>query len=230
MKVLLADDHTLVRQGLSPFIGTLAPEVTIVEADTLDEALAKAEAEGPLDLVLLDLNMPGMNRSEGLRRMREAHPKTPVVILSGSIEADDVHLSAEAGAAGYVPKTLNSTAMVNALRLVLSGERYFPSFAFQPTREPAASAPASPGTGAAAASSGGDAENPLGKLDEREMQIVGMMVNGATNKVIARELGLQEVTIKVHTRKIYRKLGAANRSQAIRIIMESGWSEQMPQA
>ncbi|WP_343869979.1 response regulator transcription factor [Caenispirillum bisanense] len=217
MKVLLADDHTLVRQGLMPFIGMLAPDVAIVEADTLDEALVKAQAEQPLDLVLLDLNMPGMNRLEGLGRLRQALPSTPVVILTGSVEADDVHEAAEAGAAGYIPKTLNSTAMVNALRLVLSGERYFPSFAFQPKR-PVEPAPP-PATTAAS-------DNPLCRLDERERQIVGMMVDGATNKVIAREMGLQEVTIKVHTRKIYRKLGAANRSQAIRIIMESGWAGQ----
>ncbi len=214
MKVLLADDHTLVRQGLMPFIGMLAPDVAIVEADTLDEALARAQTEQPLDLVLLDLNMPGMNRLEGLGRLRQALPTTPVVILTGSVEADDVHEAAEAGAAGYIPKTLNSTAMVNALRLVLSGERYFPSFAFQPKRLAEPVAPVTPVV----------SDNPLCRLDERERQIVGMMVDGATNKVIAREMGLQEVTIKVHTRKIYRKLGAANRSQAIRIIMESGWA------
>ncbi|SOD91771.1 response regulator [Caenispirillum bisanense] len=216
MKVLLADDHTLVRQGLMPFIGLLAADVAIVEADSLDEALVKAEAERPLDLVLLDLNMPGMNRLEGLARIRSALPQTPVVILTGSVAAEDVHEAAEAGASGYIPKTLNSTAMVNALRLVLSGERYFPSFAFQTPRAPEpAAVPAAPAE-----------DNPLGRLDGRERQIVGMMVDGATNKVIARELGLQEVTIKVHTRKIYRKLGAANRSQAIRIIMESGWAER----
>ena len=199
-----------------PFIGLLAAEVAIVEADSLDEARVRAEAEQPLDLVLLDLNMPGMNRLEGLARIRAAMPQTPVVILTGSVAAEDVHEAAEAGASGYIPKTLNSTAMVNALRLVLSGERYFPSFAFHAARAPEPpAAPAAPAE-----------DNPLGRLDDRERQIVGMMVDGATNKVIARELGLQEVTIKVHPRKIYRKLGAANRSQAIRIIMESGWAER----
>ncbi|WP_404382768.1 response regulator [Caenispirillum salinarum] len=227
MKVLLADDHTLVRQGLSPFIGTLGDQVTILEAETLDDAVSRVQADGPVDLVLLDLNMPGMNRMAGMTRMREAAPDAPVVILTGSIDADDVHAAAEAGASGYIPKTLNATAMVNALRLVLSGERYFPSFAFNaPPRTAAVEEPAGAGAGATGAEAGGD--NPLTKLDERETHIVSMMVDGATNKVIARELGLQEVTIKVHTRKIYRKLGAANRSQAIRIIMESGWSARAP--
>lgn len=227
MKVLLADDHTLVRQGLSPFIGTLGDQVTVIEAETLDQAVERVSTEGPMDLVLLDLNMPGMNRMAGLSRMRAVAAETPVVILTGSIDSDDVHAAAEAGVAGYIPKTLNATAMVNALRLVLSGERYFPSFAFSAGPRPAPP----PAEDAADATSAGEAslDNPLAKLDERETHIVSMMVDGATNKVIARELGLQEVTIKVHTRKIYRKLGAANRSQAIRIIMESGWNDRAPQ-
>lgn len=196
--------------------------------------MACVEIDGPVDLVLLDLNMPGMNRMEGLARMRAIAGDTPVVILTGSVEAGDVHAAAEAGAAGYIPKTLNATAMVNALRLVLSGERYFPSFAFNAPRtstpQPSIR-PATTGTPNAtpAIKTNVNGDNPLAKLDERENQIVGMMVDGATNKMIARELGLQEVTIKVHTRKIYRKLGAANRSQAIRIIMESGWMAQPQQ-
>lgn len=211
-----------------PFIGTLGEQVTIIEAENLDEAIRRVEAEGPMDLVLLDLNMPGMNRMAGLNKMRTVAADAPVVILTGSIEADDVHAAAEAGAAGYIPKTLNATAMVNALRLVLSGERYFPSFAFN-TAPRSAGATGVVASGSQAGSTPGpmtgvSADSPLAALDDRETLIVSMMVDGATNKMIARELGLQEVTIKVHTRKIYRKLGAANRSQAIRIIMESGWT------
>lgn len=215
MRVLLADDHTLVRQGLIPFVKMLDAEVDVAEAADVDEALkaARAGAVGGFDLVLLDLKMPGMRGIQGLQAMRQVLPDTPVVILSGSVESSDVIAAADNGAAGYLPKTLNSTAMINALRLVLSGERYFPSFAFNAPRSEKAE-------------DGYADDNPLSRLDERERVILGMVVDGRTNKEIARALDLQEVTIKVQTRNIYRKLGAANRSQAVRIAMENGWRNQ----
>ena len=220
LRLILADDHTLVRQGLLPFLATLDTAVEVLEASDFDEALAKATAEKasgtPLSLILLDLRMPGMRGTTGISRMIEQQPGVPVVILSGSIDAGDVVACAEAGANGYLPKTLSSTAMLNALRLVLSGEKYFPSFAMGAPARPAAemeresTAPSSP--------------SPLlERLEARERVILGMVVDGATNKEIARALDLQEVTIKVQTRNIYRKLGAANRSQAVRIAMENGW-------
>jgi DNA-binding NarL/FixJ family response regulator len=217
MRLLLADDHTLVRQGLMPFFKALDPDVTVIEASCFDTALEAARTQGPMDLILLDLRMPGMHGTRGIDTMIAAFPKTPVVILSGSIESSDVVGAIDHGAAGYLPKTLSSTAMINALRLVLSGERYFPSFAFNAPR-PIVPAPA------AQFADG----NPLAALEDRERTILGMVVNGSTNKEIARALDLQEVTIKVQTRNIYRKLNAANRSQAVRIAMENGWkSEQL---
>ncbi|MFA7431030.1 MAG: response regulator transcription factor [Rhodospirillaceae bacterium] len=217
MRLLLADDHTLVRQGLMPFFKALDPEVEVIEASCFDTALEAARTQGPLDLILLDLRMPGMLGTRGIDMMVAAFPKTPVVILSGSVEASDVVGAIDHGAAGYLPKTLSSTAMINALRLVLSGEKYFPSFAFNAPR-PVAASPAAPFADG----------NPLAALDERERTILGMVVDGRTNKEIARVLDLQEVTIKVQTRNIYRKLNAANRSQAVRIAMENGWkSDQM---
>lgn len=210
MRILLADDHTLVRQGLMPFFKALDPEVEVVEASTFDEAFEVAQASGPLDLILLDLKMPGMRGIQGLTIMQNTYPKVPVVILSGSMESGDVISCADGGASGYLPKTLSATAMINALRLVLSGERYFPSFAFAAPRKPVED-------------EASEASNLLSQLEERERLILGMVVEGRTNKEIARVLELQEVTIKVQTRNIYRKLGAANRSQAVRIAMENGW-------
>lgn len=222
LRLILADDHTLVRQGLLPFLATLDVTVEVLEAADFDEALAKAAAEKvegrPLSLVLLDLRMPGMRGTSGITRMIEQQPGVPVVILSGSIDAGDVVACAEAGANGYLPKTLSSTAMLNALRLVLSGEKYFPSFAMGVPARPAAEMERDSAAPMASAPS-----PLLDRLEARERIILGMVVDGATNKEIARALDLQEVTIKVQTRNIYRKLGAANRSQAVRIAMENGW-------
>jgi DNA-binding NarL/FixJ family response regulator len=213
MRILIADDHTLVRQGLMPFFKALDAAIEVLEAGSLDEAITVAAAAQSLDLILLDLKMPGMRGVQGLTAMRDAHEGIPVVILSGSVDSQDVIECADAGAAGYLPKTLNATAMINALRLVLSGERYFPSFAFSAPRKTAEQQKI-------------DESNPLSHLEERERVILGMVVEGRTNKEIARALELQEVTIKVQTRNIYRKLGAANRSQAVRIAMENGWRSQ----
>jgi DNA-binding NarL/FixJ family response regulator len=213
MRILIADDHTLVRQGLMPFFKALDAAIEVLEAGSLDEAITVAAAAESLDLILLDLKMPGMRGVQGLTAMRDAHEGIPVVILSGSVDSQDVIECADAGAAGYLPKTLNATAMINALRLVLSGERYFPSFAFSTPRKTAEEQKI-------------DQSNPLSHLEERERIILGMVVEGRTNKEIARALELQEVTIKVQTRNIYRKLGAANRSQAVRIAMENGWRSQ----
>lgn len=215
MRLLLADDHTLVRQGLIPFFKALDAEVEVVEASCFDSALEAARTHGPMDIILLDLRMPGMHGTRGIDTMIAAFPRTPVVILSGSVDSADVVGAIDHGAAGYLPKTLSSTAMINALRLVLSGEKYFPSFAFNAPRP----APV-PATGSFRDG------NPLATLEERERSILGMVVDGRTNKEIARALDLQEVTIKVQTRNIYRKLNAANRSQAVRIAMENGWKAE----
>lgn len=214
MQILVADDHKLVRDGLRPFLGELDPSAEILDASTLDEALAAADGASHLGLVLLDLMMPGMNGLNGLELLRAKCPNVPVVIVSGYSSRDHVVAAVQAGAAGFIPKTVSGTAMVNALRLVLSGEKYLPSSTFfedapQPQPPPVKPAGILP---------------PFDKLSRREAEILVLLVDGRTNKEIAIALDLQEITIKVHLRNVYRKIGAANRAQAVRIAMSSGWA------
>ncbi|SCA58029.1 Glycerol metabolism activator AgmR [Candidatus Terasakiella magnetica] len=218
MKILIADDHNLVREGLRPFMEELDPNVTIVEAASFDEAYALADKTTGLDLILMDLKMPGMNGFDGLIKMCDTHTDTPVVILSGHFNRHDVLEAVERGAAGYVPKTISGSAMVNALRLVLSGEKYIPSAAFQDTPEDNDDSPIGRSANNAAPKDG-----PLSRLSDREKEILGHLIEGNTNKEIARKLGLQEITVKVHLRNIYRKMEAANRAQAVRIALQNGW-------
>ena len=217
MKILVADDHKLVRDGLKPFLLELAPDVEVLDAANMDEALAVASAASDLGLVLLDLMMPGMDGLKGLEALRAKCPAVPVVIVSGFSSRDHVVSAVQAGAAGFIPKTVSGTAMVNALRLVLSGEKYLPSSTFfddpgnqmsMPSTAPAKPAGVPP---------------PFDKLSRREAEILALLVEGRTNKEIALCLDLQEITIKVHLRNVYRKIGAANRAQAVRIAMSSGW-------
>ena len=207
MRILVADDHNLVRDGLKPFLYELDPDAVILDAANFDDALVSAKAADELGLVLLDLKMPGMNGLRGVEQMRRAKPNVPVVILSGHVEREEVLAAVRAGASGYIPKTISGQALINALRLVLAGESYLPPSILLDNGAPVAPPPAS----------------PLSTLSARERQILGYLIEGQTNKEIARRLELQEITIKIHLRNVYRKIGAINRAQAVRIAMSAGW-------
>lgn len=218
MQILVADDHKLVRDGLKPFLQELDATAEILDASTLSEALSAIAQAKSLGLVLLDLMMPGMDGLKGLNAVLKQCPGIPVVVVSGFSTRDHVVAAVQAGAAGFIPKTVSGTAMVNALRLVLSGEKYLPSSTFfeeTPQAMPLPR-PASP-------TLTGEIPAPFDKLSRRESEILALLVEGRTNKEIAIALELQEITIKVHLRNVYRKIGAANRAQAVRIAMSSGW-------
>ena len=199
MRIILADDHVLVRDALKSYIERLAEDAVVLAVSSFPEAYSLAQQEVEVDLVILDLRMPGMNGLEGLTRMRSLRPRTPVVIMSGLARPQDISEALEAGAAGFFPKTLNGAALVSAVRLVLAGERFVPS------TDHAGS------TDAAATVVENEATN---SLTTREREVLDLLTKGLSNKEIARKLELQEVTIKLHVRGICRKLGAKNRTQA----------------
>lgn len=197
MRILLADDHVLVRDALKSYIERLADDAQVLVASSFPEAFTLAQRDTALDLVILDLRMPGMNGLEGLTRMRALHPNIPVVIISGLARPQDITDAMAAGAAGFFPKTLNGAALVSAVRLVLAGERFVPS------------------TDHAGADGEARSEDEAtSNLTAREREVLDLLTKGMSNKEIARQLELQEVTIKLHVRGICRKLGAKNRTQA----------------
>ena len=209
MRIVLADDHELVRSGLRFYLERLAPEVTVVEASTLEEAMTAAKT-APTDLIILDLTMPGMNGVAGLEQMRARHPAVPLVVLSGRTGREDIMAALNRGANGYLPKTLNGKAMLAALRLVLSGETYVPSILMDERTR--AGGRASDQSGAVPG---------LDALTERERDVLDFLCQGKSNKEIARDLAIREVTVKVHVGNIMRKLGASNRTQAVRLALDS---------
>jgi len=216
MRVLLADDHRLVREGMRGFLERLDDEVAVVEAEAFDEAVAKVESGDDFDLIILDLVMPGMNGLSGLERMHALCPEVPIVLLTGFFRRDDVGLALARGADGVIPKTLGGMAMVNALKLVIGGEKYVPSRIF---------AKISPSERGLADETGSvfGAEGPLETLTRRQRDVLLCLMRGATNREIADQLGLKEVTVKVHLKGVYRKLGVANRTQAVRLALDAGW-------
>ena len=215
LEILVADDHKLLREGLKPFLRELGDDVAILEAANFSETQGAAATAQDLRLILLDLSMPGMNGMRGVEALHGEHPDVPLVILSGDSRRETVLGAVQAGASGFISKTVSGVAMVNALRLVLSGETYLPSSAISED-DYGVGADSTDGNG------GGErAPSPLDGLTPRDREILALVVEGLTNKEIGRRIGLQEVTIKAHLRSLYRRIGAANRAQAVRIALQS---------
>ncbi|MBC2834407.1 response regulator transcription factor [Paragemmobacter straminiformis] len=204
MRVLLADDHDLVRETLAAFL--LAEGFAEVRAvPDLDAALEAIAGDTVFDIVLLDYTMPGMNGLDGLARAlaaaRAAKLDLPIAIISGTTHRDLAEAALAAGAAGFVPKTLASRAMVAAVQTMASGEIFAPiSLLMQ-------EAPV---------------DQVLAGLTRRETDVLKGICEGKSNKEIARDLDLQEVTVKLHVKTLSRKLGAKNRTHAAMIARDSG--------
>ncbi|MGR3637903.1 MAG: LuxR C-terminal-related transcriptional regulator [Shimia sp.] len=200
MLILIADDHDLLRDTLVAYVQT-AGGIDVLTAPTLDQAMALIHNDGPFDLVLLDYNMPGMNRLEGLRRVLDLPDGPRVALISGEAPRAVVQEAIDAGAAGFVPKTLPAKSLVNAIRFMAAGEQFVPLDLLVPTEHSA---------------------HPMAKhLTKRELQVLEGLTNGKSNKEIARDLELSEPTVKLHVKNLYRKIGASNRTQAALLAREA---------
>ncbi len=208
MKILLADDHTLFREAMLHPLGQLDANAEIFQAGTATQALAIAEAKSDLDLVLLDLNMPGMDGLKAVATFRDRFPELPLVVLSASEEHHDIQTVLDAGAMGFIPKSSSTQVMLGALRLVLSGGPYIPPMLLQ--RAQYAIDPPSSTTARPAATVGG-AED----LTPRQFEVLEALAEGLSNKLIGRKLNLSEGTVKVHLAAIFRALDAKNRTDAV---------------
>lgn len=215
MRILLADDHTLVRENLRDFLHGLAPDVVVLEAETFPEAEKVASRNARLDLIILDLLMPGMDGLAGLRRMLKRKPNVPVVILSGSTRQRDIVGAIEMGAKGFVPKTISGKAMLSALRMILAGETYVPSAVLRVAAE-------NDRDGLRGDLVGGAEDGLAQKLTRRQQQVLDLLVMGHTNKRIAKELDLKEITVKIHLQSVFRKFGVSNRTQAVALALQRG--------
>ncbi|WP_299844603.1 response regulator transcription factor [uncultured Roseovarius sp.] len=197
-KLLLADDHELVRETIADFL-RLQGGFDVVTAQSFDEAISVARAKGPFELVMLDYSMPGMDALSGLARMR-AQTGCPVAILSGTATPDVARRALSSGASGFLPKTLAPQSLVSAVRHMLSGEVYMPLEFLN----------------------NGETNETDVNLTPRERDVLLGITEGKSNKEIARDLDIQEVTVKLHVKTLSRKLGARNRTHAAMLGRDLG--------
>ena len=207
-RALIADDHPLVRDGLRTVLLVTFDSCELFEASTVDEALAVIDREGDFDLVLLDLDMPGMAGLAGLRTMRERFPSLPVVIVSGSTDRSQIAAALAAGAAGFVPKSLRRSAIVTALKTVLAGGVF---------------APDDFGADDIIGSEASAIRARIANLTPAQKIVLQRLVAGRLNKEVAWELGISMTTVKAHVSAILAKLEVFSRTQAVILANRVGF-------
>lgn len=209
VRILIADDHPLVRRALAVSLSALAETVTLDEAGTLDQALSILSDATNIDLVVFDLRMPGSSGLAGLAQVRATAPGVPVVVLTSDENPRLALKALEQGAAGFIPKTAPEPVLLAAIRLVLQGGVYIPSM----VAEHAALADHN-GNGA----DGGDhgRRSPRSALTNRQRDVLALVLEGMSNREIANRFNLSEATVKAHVTAILRAYGVASRAKLIR--------------
>ena len=200
--VLIADDHPLFREALRRVAEEVLPGAACREVAACEDAIAVARGDDGIEVILLDLHMPGMDGLNGLMALRNAAPSVPIIVVSAAEDPATIREAITCGASGFMPKSLSKHDMVAALRLVLEGGVFTPTVANGAGRRQLGSAEAKLAAG-------------ISQLTHQQRIVLQMLVNGQPNKQIAYELGVVESTVKAHVSAILRKLGVHSRTQAV---------------
>ncbi len=203
-KFLVADDHPLFREALRQVIEEFFDEVEIIEVSTLDEALKVASEDFDLDLILLDLRMPGSEGFSGLVAIRNAAPTIPVAIVSASEDPDAIRRGLTCGAFGFITKSSPKARIAEGIKTVLAGETYVPEELESATLE----------TGPRSTLDH-EFQKKFALLTPAELSVLQHLTEGKPNKIIAAELDIKESTVKAHISSVLRKLGVNSRTQAV---------------
>ncbi len=205
LRIVIADDHALVRGGLALLIDMASPGAEVLHANSLGQVTDILSQKGAINLLLLDLMMPGMEGEAGLKTICSSWPDVPVIIVSVKEDIHSIRQCLAAGAMGYLPKTSRSNIIVSAIRLVLEGGIYIPPHVLQLDK-----------------SQSDHNLNPPGSVSEnaltrRQLQVLELIESGKSNKAIAGELGLSTGTVKMHVSGIFKKLNIASRTEAVAV-------------
>lgn len=211
--IVIADDHPLFRGALRQALGGFLEDATVVEAGGLDELVAVLAREPSVDLVLLDLTMPGVQGYSGLIYLRAQHPDIPVVIVSANEDPVVIRRAIGFGASGFVPKSLDIGAIGEAIRAVLAGDAWTPPDVDLHAREDDEAV---------------EISRRLATLTPQQVRVLMMLSEGLLNKQIAYELSVSEATVKAHVSAILQKLGVESRTQAVIAASKVGATAKAP--
>ena len=204
MKVLIVDDHSIVRDGLAALLEQVRPDLEVHQAEDTTVGLQLLDEIGDFDLLILDLLMPGVDGFEAISAFGLKRPDLPVIVLSSSEDPDDVRKAFASGALGYVPKSANQHVLLSAIKLVMNGDLYVPPLVLTKRSE--------------GDTEPGYAPKAVDKiLTPRQLEVLILLCKGDPNKTIAAKLDLSEKTVKVHISWIFRALNVDNRLQAANI-------------
>jgi len=205
MKLLIIDDHSIVRAGLAALLSEPGVAIEVLQAGGAAEGMRQIDANPDLDAVFLDLNMPDVDGFAALDQIGKQRPELPVILLSSSEDPADVRRALAAGALGYLPKSSSPQTMMSVLRLVLAGEVYVPPLLLK--EEPVAN---------------GKADARPQALTGRQGDVLCLLARGLSNKEIGRELLVSERTVKAHVTAVFKSLGVASRAQAVEAARRAG--------
>jgi DNA-binding NarL/FixJ family response regulator len=198
--IIIADDHPLFRGALRQAIGSIMPKARVIEANGMDDLNTALGHERDIDLILLDLTMPGVQGFSGLLSLRAQHPELPVVIVSATEEATVIRRAMEFGASGFIPKSIDIDSIGGAIGAVLAGDIWTPPDVDLSAAEDKETA---------------DLVRRLATLTPQQVRVLTMLSEGLLNKQIAYELSVSEATVKAHVSAILDKLGVDSRTQAV---------------
>ena len=211
MRILVADDHALMRAGIAATLRELDPQAQIAETADAAGTLAALEKCGGCDLALLDLYMPGAGGFELLGKLCDGYPDCRVFVISASESVSDMRRALDRGAAGYIPKSCERPLIRSAIELVLSGGIYIPAQMLGALTGNGSRA----ACGAPPIARETDLPTCSSALTDRQLDVLHLLTEGRSNKEMARQLGITESTVKVHLTAIFRFLGVSNRTQAV---------------
>jgi DNA-binding NarL/FixJ family response regulator len=203
LRIVIADDHALVRGGLALLIEMASPGAEVLQANNHTQVMAFLEENESVDLLLLDLMMPGMQGEIDIKAISQARPEIPIIIVSVKEDMDSIRSSLAAGAMGYIPKTSSPDVTVSAIQLVLAGGVYVPPHVLSLDK--------SDSNGASEDKNKTD--NNFG-LTHRQIEVLNFIAAGKSNQAIAGELGLTTGTIKMHVSAIFKRLNVSSRTEA----------------
>lgn len=222
MKILVVDDHVLIRQATHGMLRKIRRDAVVLEAPTADEALRMLSAETEIRLILLDLTLPDRDGFSVLAEMRREFPTVGVVVLSAVQDPLYVTRALGMGALGYIPKSSQAEIITNALRLVMSGGIYIPPeiLSERHAGNQEQVAPLVPAKSELQA-------REFAELTERQLEVLALMMLGSSNKTICRLLNLAEPTVKNHVTAVLKALNVSNRTEAVVAANNLGWKPRM---